>query len=270
MRRFMTTEIFDGIGNPEKLIGGRTLGIEVIGEMTHIEKVPYSAVHLHLGDATLLAALRSLSQPGTASIVIDRNTHAMSGLGANLGDGTDFVGTLDNSSEYRELQDALRDGEIRRLIGDAYKKAADAAFQNIESLYLIGGNIEDQSAKYPFADLVTIFNPHPRDDLGKILIYAANALKTGGTVEFLTENWMRADEARTYAGRYVTDAGKEDVGSRGFLEGSVHDLFLSSKLGYHHRVTMIKNDDFMAHKVYKNSRSSLQTIKDTLNWLRGR
>lgn len=265
----MHRELFYTLGSSETESRPGELRIEVRNGTTVIENRPYSQVHLHLGDGTLLASLQSLSQTNTGSIVIDRSGNLMENVMDELSHGPVQFHSIQKNRYYDSLNKTMGDEAGRQLVEHAYTHAMNSAKKSISNLYLVQGDITKQPRHLPFADRVTLYYPGTEiDDHAQLIRYAAAVTKVGGTIEVVGEHRDIMGEYQQVGGSYVASfqrKGREDS-----KEPFVSAYAIALRNLEQYTLTMVKSDDRMGDVIYRNTRSPWETIQDTIGHLRGK
>lgn len=205
-------------------------------------------VDIHMGDATLYAALNSLQNPSNRVFVLDKNGEPARKLINELSSGipvfsfleTDRQGQRDYASfVYKVLDDPY----WRQTMQEEYTKLWEKASGNMGNLTFVEAPIKqaliDFESPVHLADNVTYHFPSPAfDPRFDAFRLAAHVLRPNGVFTVTTENSNLMEEFRQLGGKFVLTSGRVNRGSRPFV--SAYD-FAWGKDG--HYQVQIKNKD---------------------------
>ncbi|NMC36227.1 hypothetical protein GYA49_04230 [Candidatus Beckwithbacteria bacterium] len=175
-----------------------------------VEEKPFV---INIGDATLLASLRSVCE-GHPTIIIDPAIDVATHILEELEGGQDVFGFLNNAKReqrdaYYSIWTSLKDPDKNKQIQNIYRNLWDKARDRLDLLYFLPITIKQASAQLdgfssPVADRITYYYPSPGfDPRFWALELAARALKPNGVFLVATENYEVFQKFKSFGKPFI-------------------------------------------------------------------
>ena len=203
----------------------------------------HNFTQINLGDGTLLASLRSLSQ-GRSTVILDNNTEITVKLLNELLTGTPVFSFLADSKklyyQYASISEKiLKDANLAAQMRKIYLELWKEAKRNLNLLFIVNSSIEEATKEIreprPVADLVTYFYPsHQYSPLFKALELASLFLKPEGEFVMATEYKDISDVFTNLGGGFVVKSGFKERSNDPYL--SAYDIAWGQKGHYQVRI----------------------------------
>lgn len=218
----------------------------------------HNFTQINLGDGTLLASLRSLSQ-GRSTVILDNSTEiTVKLLNELLTETPVFSFLAGNKKLYYQyasisekiLKDPDRTVEMRKIYDELWQKAK----HKLDLLSIVSSSIETATKEIkeprPVADLVTYYYPsHQYSPLFKALELGSLFLKPEGEFVMATEYKDIADIFTSWGGNFVVKSGYVKRNKKPYLsaydiawgqEGHYEVKIKNKENGLHQHISSIK------------------------------